>query len=191
MDVTRCLPAILSVVCAAFGLYRSAQAEETFYIGAQLPYSVIQGDFDNTHFLDFGPGFGLGVLFGYQPLPRVAVEFSWSVSKHKAQGVTADLQERSLNGRYLFSDDKSMQPYVLLGYGRFSLGDSSLTLGGSGVRFGAGIDSFLAPKLSLGAALVRSVPSYNRIEKGDGSAILVGSLRGDTTSLILNMKYHF
>ena len=84
-----------------------------------------------------------------------------------------------------------MQPYVLLGYGQFSIGDSSLTLGGSGIRFGVGFDSFLDPKLSLGAALVRSVPSYNRIEKGDGSAILVGSLRGDTTSLILNMKYHF
>jgi len=191
MDVIKRLPAILPVVCAAFGLYGSAQAEETFYIGAQLPYSVIQGDFDNTHFLDFGPGFGLGVLVGYQPMPRVAIEVSWSVSKHKAQGVTADLQERSLSGRYLFSDDKSIQPYVLLGYGRFSLGDSSLTLGGSGVMFGVGFDSFLDPKLSLGAALVRSVPSYNRIEKNDGSAILIGSLRGDTTSLILNMKYHF
>jgi hypothetical protein len=191
MDMIKRLPVILTVACAAFGPYRSAQAAETFYIGAQLPYSFIQGDFDNTHFLDVGPGLGLGVLFGYQPMPRVAIEFNWSVSKHKVQGITIDVRERSLNGRYLFSDDKSMQPYVLLGYGQFSLGDSSLTLRGSGVRFGVGLDSFLNPKLSLGAALVRSVPSYNRIESSDGSVILIGSLRGDTTSLILDMKYHF
>ncbi len=191
MHATKRLPVILPVVCAALGLYGSAQAAETFYVGAQLPYNMIQGDFDNVHFVDAGTGIGLGVLFGYQPMPRVAIEISWSVSKHKAQGVTFDFQERSLSGRYLFSDDKSMQPYVLLGYGQFSIGDNSLTLGGSGVRFGAGFDWFLDPKISLGAALVRSVPSYNRIEKSDSPVILVGSLRGDTTSLIFNMKYHF
>jgi hypothetical protein len=191
MDVIKRLPIILFVACAAFGPYRSAQAAETFYVGVQLPYNVIQGDFDNTHLPEVSPGFGLGVSFGYQLMPRVAVDVNWSVSKMKTVGVTVDFQERSLNGRYLLSEDKSMQPYVLLGYGQFSFGDPSLTFGGRGVRFGVGFDSFLGPKLSLGAALVRSVPSYDRIEKSDGPVTLVGSLRGDTTSLILNMKYHF
>jgi len=64
-------------------------------------------------------------------------------------------------------------------------------LGGKGVRFGLGFDSFLEPTFSLGAALVRSVPLYDKIEKSDAPVTLVGKLRGDTTSLILSMKHHF
>jgi len=160
-------------------------------MGAQLPYSVIQGDFDNSHVPEAKAGLGLGVSFGYWLMPKLALEISWSVSKHNSTGATIDVQERSLNGRYLLSEDKTSQSYVLLGYGQFSLGDSSLTFGGRGVRFGLGFDSFLDPKFSLGAALVRSVPSYDKIEKSDGPASLVGGLRGDMTSLILSMKYHF
>jgi hypothetical protein len=191
MDVIKRLPVVLCVVCVVFGPSRSAQGAETFYVGAQLPYSVIQGDFDNSHVPEAKAGLGLGVSFGYWLMPKVALEISWSVSKHNSAGATIDVQERSLNGRYLLSEDKPTQPYVLLGYGQFSLGDSSLTFGGRGFRFGLGFDSFLDPKFSLGAALIRSVPSYNKIEKSDGPVTLVGSLRGDMTSLILNMKYHF
>jgi len=191
MDVIRRLPVVLCVACAVFGPSRPAPAAETFYVGAQLPYSVVQGDFDNSHAPEVDAGLGLGVSFGYWLLPKLALEVSWSVSKHKSAGATIGIEERSLSGRYLLSEDKSTQPYVLLGYGQFSLGDSSLTFGGRGFRFGLGFDSFLDPKFSLGAALVRSVPSYNKIEKSEGPATLVGGLRGDMTSLILNMKYHF
>jgi hypothetical protein len=173
---------------APFGVCRSAEA---FYVGAQIPYTVVQGDFDNVHAPEVGGALGLGVTFGYWLTQRIAVEASWAVSKHHSAGTTIAVEELSLNGRYALLTDDSLEPYALLGYGRFTLGDSSLTFGGGGMKFGLGLDWDPRSKVSQGVVLVRSIPSYDKIEKSDGPVILNGSLRGDMTSLIYRIRYHF
>lgn len=190
MRIPKSVAVVLRVSIVASGMCGLARAADTFYVGAQLPISLIQGDFDNTNAPKVDSGIGIGVLLGYWLAPTVALEMSLSQSNHKSAGATISFQEISLNLRYLLSENKSMQPYVLLGYGQYFLGDGSLTFGGTGVRFGLGFDSSFTSKLSWGAALIRSVPSYDKITKGDG-VTLVGSLRGDTTSLIFNIKNHF
>jgi hypothetical protein len=191
MHTARRLPAAISAVLVALMCHPLAHAADTFYVSAQLPYNVIEGDFDNVHAPEVRTGVGIGVSLGYKLTPSFGLEIRWAVTKHDIGGATTDFRELSVNGRYLFLEDKSIRPYVMVGYGDYSLGDSSLTFGGRGPRFGLGFDSFINSNVSWGVALARAVPSYDKITKSDGPVVLTGSLRGDTTSLILDIKYHF
>lgn len=182
---------VVGCACFSLGSWGPARSAESFYLGAQVPYNVIQGDFDNTHAPEIDGALGLGVVLGYWLTQRIALEASWSVSKHHSAGTTIAVEEFSLNGRYALLSDRSVEPYALLGYGRFTLGDQSLTFGGRGMRFGLGLEWNPRSTVSQGVVLLRSTPSYDKIEKSDGPVILNGSLRGDMTSLIYSIRYHF
>jgi len=183
--------AVINTAVLLLGIAPDVHAVEKFYIGAMIPYNMIGGDFDNSHMPEVDAGVGLGAILGYKVTKGLAFEVDWSDSKLKSSGATVDFTELSVNAKYSFPDGDPVQPYVFAGVGKFTLGDSSLTLGGTGFNLGLGVDYYFNPKMSWGAGLFWKSITYDTIEKSDVPVILVGNLSGNTTSFRLDLKYHF
>jgi hypothetical protein len=176
------LTALLAVNVPAF-------AREGLYLGVQLPYDDIQGDFDDNLAPSVDPGIGIGVIFGYGITSNIAFEIDLSSSSHSSAGATIDFTEVSLNAKYAFLAPQSVQPFLLLGFGGYTLGDNSLTFGGNGFNLGVGVDFYAMSKWSFGVGLIRKFITYDRIEKGD--VVLFQHLNGDTTTIRFDATYHF
>jgi opacity protein-like surface antigen len=162
------------------------------YIGAQVPYNMIGGDFDDKTASKVDAGAGIGLIAGYAFIPSVALEIYYSATSHKSGTDTIGLGELSLNGKYSFLAETALQPYLFAGIGSFALGDNSLMLGGTGYNLGIGADYYVSPNVSIGAGLVRKIITYNKVLKSDpAGAVLPKDIKGDTTSLRLDVAYHF
>lgn len=176
------LAALLAVNVPAF-------ASQGLYLGLQLPYDDIQGDFDNNIAPSVDPGLGVGLIFGYGITPNFSLEIDLSSSRHSSAGATIDFNEFSLDAKYAFLAPQSVQPFLLAGFGGYTLGDSSLTFGGHGFNIGVGVDFYTRSKWSFGVGLIRKVITYDRIDKGN--AVLLQNLNGDTTTVRFDASYHF
>ena len=183
---------ILCAVVTVFLVQLSpATAEEGFYLGGQLPVNMIQGDFDGLHMPSVDMGAGLGLIVGQRFLSAAAVEIDWSFSRHTSGDATIDLGELSLNGKLYVNAPSTTEFYLYGGIGLFTLGDNSLLFSGSGYNLGLGLDHYLTSRLSMGIAAIRKIITYNRIEKSEQPATLVGTLNGDTNSIRFDLTYHF
>jgi hypothetical protein len=163
-----------------------------FYLGLQVPYNMIDGDFDGSNMPKVDPGFGIGLILGYSFDPRFALEIDWSGSGHKSEGANIGFGEFSLNMKFsMLTDSGQAHPFLFAGVGAFALGDKSLTFGGTGYNLGLGIDIPVAEKNTIGISLVRKIITYDEITKSDTPLTLVGDLKGDTTSIRLDFTHHF
>lgn len=173
-----------------------ANAKEGFYIGAQVPYNMIGGDFDDKTMPKVDDGAGIGLIAGYAFIPSFALEIDYSATSHKwksgGQSGTIGMAELSLNGKYSFLTASELQPYLFAGIGSFAIGDSSLMLGGTGYNLGIGADYYVSPNVSIGAGLMRKIITYNKVLESDpAGAVLLKDVKGDTTSIRLDVAYHF
>lgn len=75
--------------------------------------------------------------------------------------------------------------------GAYTLGDSSLTFGGSGYNLGVGLDYYSSSKVSLGIALIQKFITYDEIVESDVPLTMNQNLNGDTTSIRFDATYHF
>lgn len=182
--------AVLFGTVLVFGMTTAALAKEGFYLGLQIPYNMVDGDFDNTTMPEVDPGAGFGLIAGYTFIPSLSMEIDWSGSSHKSAGATIGLGEFSLNGKYSFMTNE-LQPYLFAGVGAFTLGDDSLTLGGTGYNLGLGADYYVNPNVSFGVGLIRKFITYDDIVKSDVPLTLVGDINGDTISIRFDLTYHF
>jgi outer membrane protein with beta-barrel domain len=98
--------------------------------------------------------------------PFFSLELDLSGSSHKSAGADISFGEFSLNGKYAFNATSDLQPFLFAGLGSFTLGDKSLTYGGSGYNLGLGLDIYSQPHLSWGLALMRKIIAYDRVVKG-------------------------
>lgn len=178
-----------TVLAVLLALNVPAFAKEGFYLGVQLPYDNIQGDFDNNLMPSVDPGLGIGLIAGYGITPNFSLEIDLSSSSHTSAGATIDFTEFSFDAKYAFLAPEPVQPYLLLGFGGYTLGDSSLTLGGNGYNLGVGVDFYTMSGWSFGLGLIRKIITYDRIEQGN--VILLQNLNGDTTTLRFDATYHF
>jgi outer membrane protein with beta-barrel domain len=176
------LAALLAVNVPAF-------AREGLYLGVQLPYDDIRGDFDGNTMPTVDPGIGIGLIFGYGIGPNFSFEIDLSSSEHNSAGANIYFTEYSLDAKYAFLAPQSVQPFLLVGYGGYSLGDSSLTFGGTGYNLGVGVDFYAISNWSFGVGLIRKTITYDRVEKGNFA--LLQNLNGDTTTIRLDATYHF
>lgn len=172
-------------------LTSAALASEGFYLGGQIPYNMISGDFDDTGMPKVDPGSGIGIIAGYGITQNVSLEIDWSGSSHKSAGSQIGFGEFSLNGKFNIPISNETQPYLFFGAGSFALGDNSLTFGGSGYNLGVGSDFYINQHLSWGVALVRKFITYDKIIKSDVPLRMRGNLNGDTTSIRFDVTYHF
>lgn len=169
-----------------------ANAKEGFYLGAQIPYNMVGGDFDNKTMPKVDSGAGIGLIAGYAFIPSFALEIDYSATSHKwntgGLSGTVGLAELSLNGKYSFLTVSELQPFLFAGIGSFAIGDSSLILSGTGYNLGIGADYYVTPNVSIGAGLIRKFITY---DKADHGYVLLKNVNGDTTSIRLDVAYHF
>lgn len=143
-----------------------ANAKEGFYLGAQIPYNMIGGDFDGNTMPKNDAGAGIGLIAGYAFIPSFALEIDYSATSHKWN-----------------SGGQS---------GTIGLGELSLMLGGTGYNLGIGADYYVSPNVSIGAGLMREIITYNKILESDTpGAVLLKDIKGDTTSIRFDAAYHF
>jgi hypothetical protein len=177
------------LVCLAPGV--TAHAKEGFFLGLQIPFNKINGDFDNQKAPAVKAGTGLGVIAGYGFSPAVSMELDLAGTGHRQAGDRIGFGEFSLNGKYAFEASPHVQPFLLFGLGSFTLGNDTLTRGGTGYNAGVGMDYYASSHLSLGAALIGKIIKYDRVVKGSKPALEPDKLNGETTSLRFDATYHF
>lgn len=185
----RTISSVFFSALLVFGMTTAAFAKEGFYLGLQVPYNMVDGDFDNTTMPEVDPGAGFGLIAGYTFIPSLSIEIDWSGSSHKSAGATIGLGEFTLNGKFSFMTNE-LQPYLFAGVGAFTLGDDSLTLGGTGYNLGLGADYYVNPNISFGAGLIRKFITYDDVVKPSGYT-LSKDIKGDTTSIRFDVSYHF
>jgi hypothetical protein len=166
-----------------------ASARQGFFLGIQLPWNDIRGDFDNRIAPSVDPGLGFGLIFGYGITPNFSLETDLSVSSHNSAGATIDFTEWSVDAKFAFLAPQPIQPYILAGYGYYTLGDSSLTFGGYGASLGVGVDFYTIYYWSFGIGIIEKFITYDRIEKGYVSPPQPRD--GETTTLRLDATFHF
>ncbi len=182
-------PTAVSAAPAPTVVTSSTPQRLPWYFGVQIPINDIRGDFDGTKAPTVGTGAGLGIIFGYAFTRNFALELDWAGSSHRSEGATIGFGEFSLNGKVMVPANAQLVPYLLVGYGSYTLGDSSLTFGGHGYAVGVGGDYYLENNTSLGIAFIRKVITYDEVVKG--SAYLFKDLDGTTSSLRLDLTFHF
>jgi hypothetical protein len=161
------------------------------YLGFQVPYNMIGGDFDGTTMPEVDSGIGFGLILGYSFTPQFGMEIDWAGSGHNSEGADIGFGELSLNMKFSFLPEGAARPFLFAGIGAFTLGDSSLTFGGTGYNLGIGIDFPVADTNTIGLALIRKIITYDEIVKSDAPLTLVGDLKGDTTSIRFDFTHHF
>jgi hypothetical protein len=177
------------LVCLAPGV--TAHAREGFFLGLQVPFNKINGDFDNQKAPAVKGGTGLGIIGGYGFSPNVSLELDLAGTGHKQAGDKIGFGEFSLNGKYAFEASPHVQPFLFFGIGSFTLGNNNLRYGGTGYNAGIGMDYYTTSHLSWGAALIGKFVKYDRVLKGTKPASATGNLNGETTSLRFDATYHF
>ena len=169
----------------------SRQRGSGMYLGLQVPYNMINGDFDDTTMPKVDPGIGVGLILGYSFNPQFGLEFDWAGSSHKSAGANIGFGEFSLNLKFSFLPEGSAHPFLFGGIGSFTLGDNSLTFGGTGYNLGLGVDIAVSDENTIGIALIRKIITYDKIVKSDTPLTLVGNINGDTTSIRFDFTHHF
>lgn len=174
-----------------------ASAKEGFYIGGQIPYNMVKGDFDDTNGPKLKSGTGFGLIAGYTFPINLAVEVDFSRSSHQTDstGFTGSvaLAEISLNGKYSFMTT-DLQPYILAGIGSFAMGSfdtpaGSFILSGTGYNLGLGADYYVSPNISIGAGIIQKFITYTKTD--NPLVTLSKDIKGDTTSVRFDVAYHF
>ncbi len=174
-----------------------ASAKEGFYIGGQIPYNMVKGDFDDTTGPKLKSGAGFGLIAGYTFPINLAVEVDYAASSHQSDstGLTGSvaLAEFSLNGKYSFMTTE-LQPYILAGVGSFAMGkfDSSagsFILSGTGYNLGVGADYYVNPNISIGAGIIQKFITFTKTD--NSNVTLSKNIKGDTTSIRFDVTYHF
>ncbi len=172
-----------------------ASAVQGFYLGMQLPFNDIRGDFDNRVHYDntvvpsVDSGLGFGVIFGYGMTPNFSLESNLAVSSHSSAGAWIDFTEFSVDAKFAILTPQPVQPFILAGIGYYELGDSSLRFGGYGYNLGVGVDFYTPYRWSFGIGLIEKFITYDRVVTGYEP--FFQNLNGDTTTVRFDATYHF
>lgn len=180
---------IWSVLAVLLAGTAPAAAREGLYLEAFYPKASWSGDIRG---LD--SGVGLGARAGAGLSRYIGIEGSLFKTTHDA-GVypTVDFKGGTLDLVLFFPLSASqMEPYIHGGIGRYYLEDVTISAApfatgeyrGDGNQFGAGINLFLFPELSLNAGYTRT-----RITFDEGTGL--SSLKGIVRVLHVGLAYHF
>jgi len=90
---------VIAAAVMALTLVSQSYAREGFYLGLQIPYNTIGGDFDNVKMPEVDAGSGFGFIAGYGFSPAFSLELDWAGSGHSSAGANIGFGEFSLNGK--------------------------------------------------------------------------------------------
>jgi opacity protein-like surface antigen len=209
---------ILIAAIMVLSVIPDAYAKQGFYVGLGATYNTIEGDFNGSagilqngseviNLPDIKNDFGIDVLGGYGITDQGAIELNFMNSWHRGRwsGQRGDVTYTSfsVNGKYSFLSSSMVQPYLLFGISGNSLlinhgsrntttgevGDA--TLSGPGANFGAGIDAYLTPHVSVTLGTMYRYVDYTDASGVDHSGSIDGELNGSGFSFMLTTAYHF
>lgn len=195
---------------------RAVLAKEGIYLGLDVPYTMIEGDFDGYSALigtqdaiaiplikgAFGIGLTIGVGFG----EASAVELKATDTIHNVEwlGSHGDAEHRTLGllFKHSFLTSETFQPHITYGFTYNALilkdaandtfgniGDAKLT--GYGIDLGAGLDHYVSPHYSIGLTLLYHLVKYSHAEGIQESGKIEHGLNGNGLGVVVGGKYHF
>lgn len=180
--------------------YGCINPKEGSYLGGSLLYSHIGGDFDGKDTPRTEPGKGFGFIVGMKLTPALALQVDFNVTSHHADFINgsasshAGLQATVIGLKYNIQSHQWFQPFIQAGLGAFDfkMNDPSLgkfALSGTGITPGIGLESYLSSHFSTAVGITRRIILYEKMEF-EGSKKNV-HIRGDTTSINLDLRYYF
>jgi len=176
---------IILVALAAAALVASpATAKEGFYLGAFVPFNSISDD----PLLSIDDGNGLGFRGGIGCNKYLALEASVFKTKHDVNGGgDVDLSGGTFDLKLDFPlTGSKIEPYLLIGVGRYELKGSSFDYKGDGSQIGFGLDMYLFPELNFNAGL-----TWRRIFFDSGKTAATGHRAIDVRTFDIGLTYHF
>jgi len=169
------------------GLNKNSSGGEFFYLGLQGGWSSQKLDFRDMEF-DRNTAFLYGVKAGIRIL-SIALEGNYFQAAHNVDAADVSLDDREVDYNHLglslrfFLPFPLVNPYLTLGYGRYSAGIKGLgDDGNSGYNLGLGLELHLGRRLALlGEA------KYNTV----GLTIEDEDLKVKSYTLHFGMNYYF
>ncbi|MEK6743770.1 MAG: outer membrane beta-barrel protein [Nitrospirota bacterium] len=160
-----------------------AAAKDGFYLGVNVLFNDISGDLDTSANVEAGHGMGLHGGFGLNRY--LAIEAGYWKTKHanRYSGSAADLEAGTIDIKINFPLVEShIEPYLLVGAGRYTIEQNRLSEDGKGGRIGIGMDIYLFPDISCNVGFTRNNVTFTR-----NSADLDGRI----TTMDFGITYHF
>ncbi len=189
----------------------TVSAAQGFYLGIDLLYNTIGGDFNGVNEPEVDPGGGVGVIVGYAFTPAIALQANLNTSAHNtnftnnSSTVNARYREYIIGLKYNFLSEQKLQPFIRGGWGvfLFDTGKGFFDTGmddefGTGFDIGAGIDYYVRPQCSIGGGVDYKFVDYVSTSETSFNSSPGGSVNtntshthGNTFSLNINAVYHF
>ena len=171
------LPLLLTILLLTVMPADAAEAQEGFYLGAEMVFVDIGGTVNPGDTIASGDG--AGITAGYGISRNFSIEAGYQKTAHSVSdgrmidltvgsvGLKASLQ---LAGSYF-------EPFLVVGIGKYTLDARR----GDGWRCGAGVDISLSPAFTLTMGLSRHFIDLDPAPK----------VSGDITSMEIGIDYHF
>jgi len=173
---------ILAVALLLF-LAPPAVAKDGFYLGINVLFNNISGDINTPDNIDAGNGLGLHGGFGLNRYLAIEVGIWKTKHANRYGGSAADLEAGTIDLKVnLPLVDSHIEPYLLIGAGRYTIEQNRLSLDGKGGRTGIGMDIYLFPDISLNVGFTRSTVTFthNSVD-----------MDGRITTMDFGISYHF
>ena len=189
---------IITAVLALMLSSTPALAKQGLYLGGFFQLTDISGEstssFSEQYFDNLDPGLGFGGRLGYGLNNYLAIEGSLFASFHYIElPGYPDIESQMLTGETLDLKltvpitGSTVEPYFLIGIGAYQIGDSGGTyFKGSGSQFGAGIDIYSTPELSINFGL-----TWRSIEFDNTDFPFSIGADADIVSIDFGLAYHF
>lgn len=173
---------LLLLVLAATVIATPAMAKEGFYLGVNVVFNDITGEYNTTDYIDSGNGLGLRAGFGLNRY--LALEAGiWKTNHDLTYGGTGDLKAGTLDLKLNFPlSGSNIEPYVHAGVGSYEFEQNGFSEDGKGGHVGIGMDIYLFPELSFNVGIVRRNITFEHPS---------GDLKSKVTGLDFGFTYHF
>lgn len=161
------------LIFACFALLVAGQvahAQIGFHGGVRAAYTSISWDdtsFDDENDKGNGPGVGLSIGYGFNPLLTMMV----SLSSHTLNGGDANTHYAEIVSRFHLGQ-KTVQPYLEAGVmgSIFRFDDIDVRFSGPGVSLGAGLRLAFSDKVGMELGIRPARSRYDKIKSGRQSA---------------------
>jgi hypothetical protein len=160
-----------------------AVAKEGFYLGVNVPFNDINGDVNSQDSINTGNGRGL--RGGYGLSQYISIEAGYWKTKHTNTygGNAADLEAGTVDLKINIPHaGNHIEPYLLVGAGRYTIEQNRISRDGKGSRIGIGMDIYLFPALSLNLGFTHNNVTFTNAGQDIG---------GKIATMDFGLTYHF
>ena len=173
------------IVAVALLLFIAAPAvaKEGFYLGASSLFNDVSGGINSPEWINTGNGLLLRGGFGLNRY--ISIETGIWKTRHdlSAGGPSTDLKAGTVDLKVNFPIKEShIEPYIMVGAGKYSIEKNGISEDGKGGRFGIGMDIYLFPSLSFNIGLTRNNVTFTHAGQDSN---------GKITSMDCGLTYHF